>query len=93
MAKGNSHSCGCISAVIVLVVIVVVAAFLIGSRFITMENLDSWGVHIVDQEGLLSQFDSEHFTNEDTLRSQGMASWKVWDVMMWIIKSGDYQPE
>ncbi len=70
---------------LVFLVILLVVAFIV-SKYITIEQ-----VGLADKEGILSRF-SDTYTQEDTFRSEGMASWKVYDVLMWIVKSGEYAP-
>ena len=88
MANNKSGGCcSCLSGIICLliVVIIMVAAFFV-SKYITVDQIG-----LADKPGILARFDDK-FSQEDTLRSVGMADWKVYDVMMWIIKSGDYVP-
>ena len=79
--------CNFVSGIISLAVIIVllVAAFFI-SKYITIEQ-----VGLADKPGILSRF-NDSYAYEDTFRSQGMENWKVYDVLMWIIKSGEYAP-
>jgi len=84
--KSGNGCCGCIfGAIAILIVIVLVLGFFV-SRYITVEQIG-----IADTPGILYRF-SDTYTQEDTLRSAGLADWKVYDVLMWIIKSGDYTP-
>ena len=68
----------------VIVVLIVIAIVI--SKYITIEQ-----VGLADTQGILSRF-SDAYTQEDTFRTAGVADWKVYDVFMWIIKSGDYSP-
>jgi len=88
MAERRSRSgcCGCVfGAIVVVVIIVLVAAFFV-SKYVTIDQIG-----IADKPGIVSRF-SDSYSDEDTFRTLGMANWKVYDVFMWIIKSGDYSP-
>ena len=88
MANNKSGGCcSCLSGLICLVIIVIIfaAAFFV-SKYITIDQIG-----LADKPGILSRF-NDSFSQEDTFRSVGMADWKVYDVMMWIIKNGDYAP-
>ena len=86
--KSGGGCCSCLSGFICLVVIVIilVAAFFV-SKYITVEQIG-----IADTPGILSRFD-DSFAQDATLRSEGMENWKVYDVLMWIVKSGNYVPQ
>ena len=85
--KSSNGCCGCIfGAIAILVVIVLVAGFFI-SKYVTVEQ-----VGLADTPGILSRF-SDTYSPEETFRDAGLAGWKVYDVLMWIIKSGDYAPQ
>ena len=71
--------------IIMLIIIALVLVFLV-SRFVTVEQIG-----LADKEGVLSQFD-DSYAETDTFRSLGMANWTAWDMFMWIIKSGNYEP-
>ena len=84
--KSSNGCCGCIfGAIAILVVIVLVVAFFV-SRYVTIEQ-----VGLADTPGILYRF-SDTYSPEDTFRSVGMANWKAYDILMWIIKSGEYTP-
>ena len=85
-SKSGNGCCGCVFGIIfALIVIILVAGFFV-SKYVTVDQ-----IKIADVPGILSRF-SDAYAPEDTLRSIGMADWKVYDVIMWIIKSGDYTP-
>ena len=85
--RRSGGCCSCLSGIIalVLLVILVVAAIFV-SKYISIEQIG-----LADKPGILSRF-SDSYSQEDTFRSVGMANWKVYDVVMWIIKSGEYAP-
>lgn len=84
--KSSSGCFGCLFGVIlVIVVIVLVAGFFI-SKYITCDQIG-----IADKTGILHRF-NETYPEEASLRTEGMENWKVYDFIMWIVKSGDYQP-
>ena len=86
-SKNGGGCCGCLSGIICLVIVVVllVAAFFI-SKYITVEQIG-----LADTTGILSRFD-DSYAQDATFRTEGMENWKVYDIMMWIIKSGEYSP-
>ena len=85
-SKSRSGCCGCVFGIIaVIVVIALVAGFFI-SKYVTVEQ-----VNLADTPGILHRF-NEDYDKDATLRSVGMENWKVYDVIVWIIKSGDYDP-
>jgi len=87
MADRKSNGCcGCVFGVIAVIIVLVLIAGFFVSKYVTCEKIG-----IADSEGILHRF-NESYPNEATLRSEGMENWKVYDFMMWIIKSGDYQP-
>ena len=85
--KSNTGNtcCGCFGGIIVLLIILALVLGFVISRFVSVDQAG-----IADQEGILSRFDDK-YSESDTLRSQGMENWAVWDFVMWIIKSGDYE--
>ena len=87
MADRKSNGCcGCIfGAIAVIIVLLLIVGFFV-SKYITCEKIG-----IADTPGILHRF-NDTYPNEATLRSEGMENWKVYDFMMWIIKSGNYQP-
>ena len=88
MASNVSSSCfGCVFGIIVIIVIIALIIGFVLSKIYTIEQ-----VGLADKEGLLSQFDSK-YDEKETFRSLGMENWKVWDIIMWIIKSGNYEPK
>ena len=86
--KSNGGCCGCVSMIITVVVLIalLVAAFFI-SKYITIDQIG-----LADTAGILSRF-SDNYSDEATFRTEGMADWKVYDILMWIIKSGEYSPQ
>ena len=90
MANNKSHGgcCGCVSMIITAVVLIVilVAAFFV-SKYITIDQIG-----LADTPGILSRF-SDTYADDATFRSVGMAEWKVYDILMWIVKSGEYSPQ
>ncbi len=90
MANNKSHGgcCGCVSMIITVVVLIalLVAAFFI-SKYITIDQIG-----LADTTGILSRF-SDAYSPEATFRTEEMADWKVYDILMWIVKSGEYSPQ
>ena len=87
MANKSSGGCfGCIFGVIIVIVIIALIVGFFVSKYVTCDQIG-----IADKAGILHRF-NETYPEEATLRTEGMADWKVYDFMMWIIKSGEYQP-
>ncbi len=85
-SKSSSGCCGCVSGIIIaILVLALIVAFFV-SKYVTVEQ-----IKLADTPGILSRF-SDAYTQEDTFRSQGMEKWKVYDVLLWIMKSGEYTP-
>lgn len=82
----QSACCGCIFGIIAVIVVLALIAGFVLSKIYTIEQ-----VGLADKEGILSNFD-EKYAQEDTFRSLGMETWKVWDVIVWIVKSGNHEP-
>ena len=85
--RRSGGCCSCVTGIIglVLIVILVVAAIFV-SKYISIDQ-----VGLADTPGILCRF-SDSYTQEATFRTEGMEKWKVYDVVMWIIKSGEYTP-
>ena len=84
--KSSNGCCGCIIGAIVVIVIIVLALCFVASRFVTIEQIG-----FADKTGILHRF-NETYPEEATLRTEGMEGWRVYDFIMWVIKSGNYQP-
>ena len=88
MANSVTSSCfGCVFGIIAIIVIIALILGFVLSKIYTIEQAG-----LADREGLLSQFDDK-YEQQDTFRSLGMENWKIWDVILWIIKSGNHKPK
>ncbi|MCI7402022.1 MAG: hypothetical protein MSH40_05035 [Christensenella sp.] len=88
MANSVTSSCfGCVFGIIAIIVIIALILGFVLSKIYTIEQAG-----LADREGLLSQFDDK-YEQQDTFRSLGMENWKIWDVLLWIIKSGNHEPK
>lgn len=87
MANKSSNGCfGCVFGIIIALLIIALVVGFFVSKYVTCDQIG-----IADKDGILHRF-NETYPEEATLRTEGMANWKVYDFIMWIIKSGDYVP-
>lgn len=93
MNKTGSSCCGCLIAFVLIALLLVLIAAFAFSKIFTINEMDSkFGTTMADQEGILYNFDATKYKETDTFRSIGLDNWKLWDVFVWIIKSGNYTP-
>lgn len=85
--RSQGACCGCIFGIIAIIVVLALIAGFVLSKLYTIEQ-----VGLADTPGILANFDAK-YSQEDTFRTQNMQNWKVWDILVWIVKSGNHEPK